>query len=91
MINTNFNLRLPFDRFIILFHREELIPYCKNKYYNFQINLTNEIIGFGFAWRFRTDHAGIDLDIALLGLNVIFQIYDNRHWDDEKGEYINHE
>ena len=88
MINMNFNLRLPFDKFKILFVSEKVIPFCVNKCYCFQINHTDDIIGFGFAWRTRMSHSGVDFNICFLGIDVSFQIYDRRHWDDEKGEYL---
>jgi hypothetical protein len=31
----------------------------------------------------HTDHAGFFYNIEIFGLNYIFQIFDNRHWDDD--------
>lgn len=36
------------------------------------------------TYRGRTDHAGISMDIAILGLNFIVSFTDRRHWDDDK-------
>jgi hypothetical protein len=35
----------------------------------------------------RRDHAGLRVEIGLLGYDFEFQIYDVRHWDDEKSTY----
>jgi len=34
-----------------------------------------------FNWTARCDHPGIELELGLLGVNVMFHFYDNRHWD----------
>jgi hypothetical protein len=36
----------------------------------------------------RSDHAGLRVEIGLLGYDVEFQIYDVRHWDYEQKEYV---
>lgn len=35
------------------------------------------------------DHAGFRLSVDIYKISFNFQIYDNRHWDSEKKEYIN--
>jgi hypothetical protein len=34
-----------------------------------------------FRWNRRTDHAGIEIGIGLLGYGIHFRIYDTRHWN----------
>ena len=41
-------------------------------------------------WRHRTDHAGIDITLGILGYGISFRIYDTRHWDYEKSTYISY-
>ena len=38
------------------------------------------------AWRGH-DHAGPNLSVGVLGIEITIKIYDNRHWDYEKGTW----
>ena len=38
-------------------------------------------------WTHRTDHAGFEIGIGLLGYGIHFRIYDSRHWNYEKDTY----
>jgi hypothetical protein len=42
---------------------------------------TGLIADFEMRWSRRTDHAGFELGIGLLGYSVRFRIYDTRHWN----------
>lgn len=59
----------------------------KNKFVELELHTTESIIGFSFLWTIRRDHAGVDIQLALFGLCVHFNFYDNRHWDYEKNQY----
>jgi len=39
----------------------------------------------------RTDHAGFDITLGLLGYGVSFRIYDTRHWNNELNCWEQHE
>lgn len=39
-------------------------------------------------WTRRCDHAGIEIVLGLLGYGIHFRIYDNRHWDYARGQWI---
>lgn len=41
------------------------------------------IFGFHTNLSRKCDHAGFHFSVVLLGLNLIFDFYDTRHWDDE--------
>jgi hypothetical protein len=44
---------------------------------------TNGIVGFGFSITgFQQDHRGVGFDLDLLGWNLDFTWYDNRHSED---------
>lgn len=40
---------------------------------------------------FRKSHGGIDMELGFLGYTIGAQIYDNRHWEHEKGTWVKHE
>lgn len=39
-------------------------------------------------WNRRTDHAGFDFNIEILGLYFILTVYDNRHFDYENDRWM---
>lgn len=41
------------------------------------------IIGFHINLSRRCDHAGFHFSVIILGLQLMFELYDIRHWDDE--------
>ena len=40
------------------------------------------LFDFEMRWNHKTDHAGFEFGIGLLGYGFHFRIYDTRHWDD---------
>jgi hypothetical protein len=46
-----------------------------------------QLVGFEVGYTVRQSHAGLNLELALLGYSVAFQIYDNRHWDYDRHAY----
>lgn len=40
-----------------------------------------QLVGFEFGYTMRQSHAGLTIELALLGYSISFQIYDTRHWD----------
>ena len=45
------------------------------------------LVDADIRWRHRTDHAGFELTLGILGYGISFRIYDTRHWNYEKGTY----
>jgi len=87
MINLSFNIRNPWsDRWKCIYNHAGETP-IKNKFWEIQIDKTSDIIGFEFRFTTRQDHAGVYLSLALFGYDVIFNIYDNRHWNYEEGRW----
>ena len=41
------------------------------------------VMGFHIKLSRRCDHAGIHFSVFILGLRLMFELYDIRHWDDE--------
>ena len=61
-----------------------------NKYWELEMLRQHEWQWFKFCIDLtrKTDHAGFRLEIEVLGYNLMFQIYDCRHWDYENNEYV---
>lgn len=88
MINFGFNIRNPFsDRWKCIYVRSGVTPF-KNKFWEFQFDECDDIVGFEFRLTTRQDHAGLFLTASLLGYEVIFNFYDNRHWNSEEGRWM---
>jgi hypothetical protein len=84
MINFKFNLEIPWwNRFDSIKSWAGKTPF-KNKFWEVQVMKSNDIVAVDLSITARTDHAGADLWLALLGYSVNFKFYDNRHWDYEK-------
>ena len=60
----------------------------ENKFIELELHTTESLIGCNFLWTTRRDHAGVDIQLSLLGLCVHFNFYDNRHWDYENNRYF---
>ena len=87
MISLNFNIRNPWsDKFKNLWSRSYATPF-KNKFIELEVTEDFTLVSFMFNWTVRQSHAGLDLELGLLGYNVHFQFYDNRHWDNTYGVY----
>jgi hypothetical protein len=86
MIYFNFNLTNPFS------HRWANIKslafqVSKNKFIEIEAYKDNTIVSCTLRLTTRTDHAGLMLDLGLLGYTVSFNFYDTRHWNEEAGRY----
>ncbi len=86
MINFSFNLRNPFS------NRWEIIKclsgsFSKNKHWEIQTNKTSDVVSCDFRYTIRQDHAGLFLSFGLIGYEIIFNIYDSRHWNDDENRW----
>lgn len=64
-----------------------------NKSFEFQISSYNMYL-FEIQFDFRLtgkDHAGVSFNLTLFGYDISLMIYDNRHWDYEKGKWCAYE
>jgi hypothetical protein len=39
-------------------------------------------------WSRRTDHAGFEITVGVLGYGISFRVYDTRHWDHDKNAHV---
>jgi len=54
----------------------------KNKAWELEIiSDRSDLLHLEFGLSFREDHAGLRLELGLLGFVVLFKFYDCRHWD----------
>lgn len=87
MISINFNLRNPWSNsFRNLWCRAYDTPF-KSKFIELEFYRDSTLVSFMFNWTIRQSHAGLDIDLGLLGYNVHFNFYDIRHWNTEAGRY----
>lgn len=81
MININFNIALPWDqKFKNFWCRAWSMPWT-NKFVELEVHTNESLVGFGFDWSTKCDHAGVDIQLSLFGICAHFNFYDCRHWD----------
>jgi hypothetical protein len=80
MINFNFAVRNPWSqRFdVVLLRTGQLLsPFW---HWELQINRVSDLVSLHCDLRYRQDHQGIFLSLALVSFEVIFTVYDSRHY-----------
>lgn len=87
MFNVIFRIENPWaDKFKNIYHATGK-TFLKNKFWEFEVLKTTDLIYFEFLFNRHTDHAGVRLEVGLFGYNIMLSAYDNRHWNYEKGEW----
>jgi hypothetical protein len=83
MISLNFSLRNPWSNtFKNLWAGSCKTPF-NNKFIELEVYKDNSLVSVMFDLSLRRSHAGLVIDLGLLGYNVQLQFYDNRHWDSD--------
>ena len=83
MISLNFTLSNPWSKtFRIVSGRHG--SFTHNKAWEVNIYRTANILNIECNINSRQDHAGIRLELGLLGYEIELHIYDVRHWDHQK-------
>ena len=92
MIYFNLNIRNPWserlgpswswNRFENVWNNAGSIT--KNKSWEIEILKTANLFRFEFQYTVMQDHAGVQLELGLLGWEFHIGAHDNRHWDYEK-------
>jgi hypothetical protein len=81
MFSLNFNIRNPWSNsFKNLWNRSYTTPF-KNKFVELELYRYSYLMSFNINLSIRQSHAGLDLELGLLGYCAHFTFYDNRHWD----------
>ncbi len=90
MINLRFSLENPWwDRFANIWWHSGKTPF-ENKFWEVQVMKSDDIVAFDLRITTRTDHAGAELWLGLLGYAVNFHFYDHRHWNSDTGKWQVH-
>ena len=89
MIYFNINIRNPrwWDRFELINCWMGATP-IPNKFWELQILKGPELLRFEFEVTTQQDHAGMNIELALLGYHIGFTVYDNRHWNHEEHRWM---
>lgn len=92
MIYFNINIRNPnwWSRFDSIKCWAGSTP-AKHKFWEVQIMKGPELFRIEFEWTIRQDHAGVNLELGLLGYCVTFGLHDSRHWDTEINDWVKHD
>jgi hypothetical protein len=86
MIYLNLNIRNPWsDRFENVWNNA--VQITKNKWCEVEVLKTENLFRFEFQYTIMQDHAGIQLELGLLGWECHAGVHDSRHWDHEEGRY----
>lgn len=92
MIYLGFALSWPFKHISQKDYIEKCWKISKNKSLEVQLSRGgNVLIGFNIRASTREDHAGLMFEVELLRHFFIINFYDNRHWNDEEGRYVNYD
>jgi hypothetical protein len=62
-------------------------PVTKWKFWEVEIIKNDNLLRFEFSFTTQTDHAGINLELGLLGYEIHFTFYDSRHWNSETNSW----
>ena len=86
MIHISVGLSNPWGRpFDNLWNRSGLIT--AHKAWEIELLQTRTMIGFELSFTQRQSHAGLTVELAVLGRSVCFTIYDTRHWNHKNGAW----
>jgi hypothetical protein len=88
MIYFGFNITNPWcKRWANTWNRVYATP-IKHKCIELEMFKDSTILSFSFRLTTRQDHAGLMMDLGILGYSFLFNFYDNRHWNTEEGRWM---
>ncbi len=61
--------------------------FIEHKFWEIEIIKNDNLLRFEFGFTTQQDHAGINLELGLLGYEIHFTVYDSRHWDLETNSW----
>lgn len=87
MIYFGFNITNPWSqRWANVWNKVIDTPH-PSKYIELEVYKDNGLVSFSFRLTTRQSHAGLDIELGLLGYSFCFQFYDIRHWNAKEGRY----
>jgi len=88
VISFNFNISNPWSkRWKNVWCRAYDTPF-KNKHIELEVIKDTSIVSGSLKLSTRTDHAGLYMDLGLLGYSFSFNFYDSRHWNYTDDRYF---
>ena len=92
MIYFNVNIRHPnwWKRFKNIKVWNGKTPF-KNKFWEIQILKNDNLLRFEFEFTVQQDHAGLGLELGLMGYEICLSFYDNRHWNCETNDWVKYD
>jgi hypothetical protein len=90
MIYFNFNIRNPWGSDFKSLWWKSGDTLFKHKHWEAQAIKNDNWLRFEVGFTVRQDHAGANLELGLFGYEIHFTFYDSRHWDDEKGCWVDY-
>lgn len=87
MIYFGFNITNPWSKRWSNVWNKVITTSNPSKCIELELYKDNTIVSVMFRWAIRQSHAGVTIDVGLLGYSVSFQYYDIRHWNDDAGRY----
>ena len=95
MITFSFTIKNPFAKDISnTYNVYKTISLTKHKTFEFQFSRLAfyNLFSFSLDLSFRgCDHAGPSLALDFFGWELVLKIYDNRHWDYDKGTWVKYD
>jgi len=90
MIRLDFTINNPFiNRFGLLSSKFKMLT--KHKAVEANIYCTANIIKLLLVYSTRQDHAGLQVEVGLLGYNFELHFYDTRHWNNKNQDWESHD
>lgn len=87
MIDLNFRISNPWSTRFRNICIKSGPGFIKNKYWEFNIHKSSDIISVSVSITTKRDHSGVYLSAGLFGYNVEFNFYDTRHWDYKRNRW----
>lgn len=82
LFNFDFNIQIPFRSVKPILFRYGKISSTETGW-EFVFSETPDLVRVHFLWTLMKDHAGFEINLALFGYGIEFNIYDSRHYDYE--------
>ena len=87
MISLNFNIRNPWStKFENLWSKAVSTPF-KFKFVELELYKDSSVVSVYINWTIRRSHAGLLIELGLLGYCCLFNFYDSRHWNQQENKW----
>jgi hypothetical protein len=82
MIHFSFNITNPWSKrkLTSITSKHGSTPW-KHKFWEFDLTKSRSILGINLTISHRQSHSRFEILLGLIGYDLIFSFYDDRHWD----------